>query len=72
MREGARALIDQFADRGSCEFIGEFALQFPSQVFLNLMGMPLEMLDQFLEWEGLLMRGENNEVRMGAAASWAA
>ena len=66
MREGARALIDQFADRGSCEFIGEFALQFPSQVFLNLMGMPLEMLDQFLEWEGLLMRGENNEVRMGA------
>ena len=69
MRTGARALIDQFADKGQCEFIGDFALQFPSQVFLNLMGLPLEMLDQFLEWEGELMRGLTMEARVGAVIS---
>lgn len=69
MREGCRALIDGFADKGSCEFVSEFALQFPSQVFLNLMGLPLNMLDQFLEWEGLIMRGDTFEVRLGAVKS---
>jgi len=69
MRAGCRDLIDKFADTGSCEFIGDLALQFPSQVFLNLMGMPLDMLDQFLAWEGDLMRGESNEVRFAALLS---
>lgn len=44
-------LIDGFADRGSCEFVGEFAEKFPSYIFLDLMGLPHEMLPQFLAWE---------------------
>src|SRR3546814_7368178 len=34
----ARDYIDQFKDRGSCEFMGEFAFKFPIAVFLELMG----------------------------------
>lgn len=66
MREGCRILIDQFADKGYCEFSEDFALKFPSQVFLNLMGLPLDMMDQFLAWEGLIMRGNTMEERLGA------
>src|SRR5690606_25701809 len=66
MRQGCRDLIDQFAAKGSCECIEDFALKFPSQVFLNLMALPLSMMDQFLAWEGLIMRGNTMEERLGA------
>lgn len=49
-------LVATFADRGSCEFISEFAEKFPSYVFLDLMGMPKEKLDDFLHWERLMLR----------------
>ncbi|MEZ0355250.1 cytochrome P450 [Mycobacterium sp. SA01] len=35
-------LIDNFADRGSAEFVSEFAHELPTSVFLTLMGWPLE------------------------------
>ena len=34
--------IDQFEARGECHFTHEFAEQFPSAVFLGLMGLPWE------------------------------
>jgi len=51
------ALVDGLIDRGSCDFMSEFALLFPSTVFLRLMGLPLELRDQFLAWEHQIMRG---------------
>jgi len=66
MRAGCRSLIDGFADKGRCDFIADFSLQFPSQVFLNLMGLPLGMIDQFLHWEGLIMRATDPAERLGA------
>src|SRR3546814_3150472 len=47
----ARDYIDQFKDRGSCEFMGEFAFKFPIAVFLELMGLPQEDVEQLLAWE---------------------
>ena len=46
--ERANHFIDQFIDRGECNFTDEFAEQFPSAVFLGLMGMPWEELHTFL------------------------
>jgi len=40
--------IDAFADRGECNFTGEFAELFPSSVFLGLMGFPWSELDTLM------------------------
>ena len=40
--------IDQFIDRGECNFSEEFAELFPSSVFLGLMGLPEDELRTFL------------------------
>jgi cytochrome P450 len=40
--------IDQFADRGQCNFTEELAELFPSSVFLGLMGLPEDDLHLFL------------------------
>ena len=62
-------LIGQFAERGRCEFVGEFAEKFPSYVFLDLMGLPRDMLPSFLSWEADMMRGETPEIRVAAMRS---
>lgn len=47
--------IESFRERGSCEFMADFAFEFPIKVFLELMDFPLSNTAQFLEWEtGLL------------------
>lgn len=61
IRADCRALVDTLAERDSCDFMGEFAQLFPSTVFLRVMGLPLEMRDQFLAWEHKLMRGVGME-----------
>lgn len=62
-------LMAGFADRGSCEFVSEFAEKFPSYIFLDLMGMPRAMLPDFLEWERQLLRAEDPRVKVGALKS---
>ena len=55
VREYVRGYIAKFQDRGQCEFMSEFAFKFPITVFLELMGLPHEDVDQLLVWEhGLL------------------
>jgi cytochrome P450 len=51
IRQRAAELIEAFADRGSCDFMAEFAQRFPTTIFLELMGLPVEELDQFMAWE---------------------
>ena len=56
--------IESFQERGSCEFMADFAFEFPIKVFLELMDFPLSNTKQFLEWEyGLL-----HEMDMGKIA----
>jgi cytochrome P450 len=51
-------MIDRFADRGECDFHEEFAVPLPCTVFLQLLGLPLEDLDQFLQWKDGVIRPE--------------
>ena len=53
-------MIDRFADRGECDFHEEFAVPLPCTVFLQLLGLPLEDLDQFLEWKDGVIRPEGD------------
>jgi cytochrome P450 len=62
-------LLDRFAAHGGCEFVHEFAMPFPSHVFLDLMHMPRERLADFIAWEDALMRAADPLLRVTAARS---
>lgn len=49
-------MIDRFAARGECDFHAEFAVPLPCTVFLQLLGLPLEDLEMFLEWKDGVIR----------------
>lgn len=64
-------MIDAFADRGQCDLHAEFAVPLPCTVFLQLLGLPLEDLDKFLEWKDGVIRPEgaiNFDDRHAASA----
>jgi len=44
-------LIEPLVARGGCDFMRDFAWRYPTTIFMELMGLPLEDLDQFLAWE---------------------
>lgn len=48
--------MDAFVDRGECDFTRDFAIPFPSSVFLGLMGLPWEELDTFLRLKDGILR----------------
>jgi len=58
-------LIDTFIDRGSVDFSHEFAVPFPSAVFMSLMGLPLDALTDFLRVKEEMIRpqGADEESR---------
>ncbi len=66
VRETVDELIGKLAGRQGCDFVSEFAIPFPSYIFLTLMGMPRDMLGQFFQWEQDLLRGTTIEQRLGA------
>ena len=60
----ARELAAKCAARGGCDFVEDFAKPFPVGIFLGLMGLPLENMNRFMEWEALIMR--DKETRASA------
>jgi cytochrome P450 len=52
-------LIDQFIDRGEVDFAAEFSVPFPSQVFLTLLGLPLDEVDRFLAMKDGIIRPDH-------------
>lgn len=51
IRGRARELVESLVDRGSCDFMADFAQLYPTSIFLELIGLPVEELPQFMEWE---------------------
>jgi cytochrome P450 len=54
----ANALIDQFIERGECDYAAEYAVPLPCGVFLDLMGLPSDELDFFLRLKEDMLRGQ--------------
>ena len=52
-------LIDGFIGRGEVDFAKEFSIPFPSQVFLTLLGLPLDELDRFLTMKDGIIRPDH-------------
>ena len=49
LRERAIEIVEAVADRGKCDFIHDVAARFPVSVFMDVMGLPLDRLDEFRE-----------------------
>ena len=66
IRALANELIDGFIDKGGCEFPEEFGRPLPVYVFLDLMGLPRNMCDTFVEWAISLLHHMSDRALMGA------
>jgi cytochrome P450 len=67
IRSYACEYIDRFAAKGACEFMGDFAFEFPICVFMELMGLPHDRTAEFLDWEMNLLH--NHDLSKVAAAT---
>ncbi len=56
IRALASDLIDSFVDDGGCDYNAAFAEPYPSTVFLELLGLPVERTDEFLELKDGIIR----------------
>ncbi len=52
----AHELIDRFVDQREIDFYELFCVPLPSRIFLELMGLPAEQLDDFLEFKDAAIR----------------
>lgn len=43
-------LIEELKPKGSCDFVAEFAIRYPTDLFLALLGLPVHDGQMFLEW----------------------
>lgn len=48
-------LIDGFAADRECDVVTQFARRFPTSIFMDLMGLPIEEADTFLGWASDLL-----------------
>jgi cytochrome P450 len=47
-------LIEQLQPKGSCDFVAEFAIRYPTDLFLALLGLPVSDGEFFLPWSETL------------------
>lgn len=59
IRTYAREYIEAFAGDGHCEFMSQFAFEFPIRVFMELMGLPADRMAEFLDWEMNLLHNHD-------------
>lgn len=57
IRELTVNLIEKFINKGSCEFMADFAMQLPIIIFMRLVDLPMDDLDDLLEWTEASVRG---------------
>lgn len=69
IHEIAREYIAKFKDNGECDFMKDFAFEFPIKVFMELMGLPLDKTDLFLKWERGLLHSKTIEDVISATRS---
>ena len=59
LRRQVAELLDPIAERGTCEFVSEFADIFPVQTFIAFFGLPEEDLDKFMTWKNAILAGSD-------------
>ena len=67
VRETWNMLMARCEDKDGCDFVQDFSIPYPTYIFLSLMGMPLDMADEFFGLEQSLLRAESFEERLRSA-----
>lgn len=49
-QEICRRLVAEIVPRGECDFVAEFAMRYPTEVFLTVLGLPASDADLFIPW----------------------
>ena len=62
IRELAQQLVQECVAQAGCEFVKDIASIYPTQIFLLLMGLPLEEAEKVLEWEAALLQPDPNNI----------
>jgi len=62
IRAFANELIDNFIGKGECEFAKEFGRPLPVGVFLDIMGLPRDMMDEFVRWAMGLLHAQDRQI----------
>jgi cytochrome P450 len=66
----AADIVDRLLAQGSCEFIEEFAVSYPVDIILEMMGLPLEDKPSLLKWMHMMTHGQTpDERREGAVVA---
>jgi cytochrome P450 len=66
IRASANDLIDQFIDKGEVDYAYDFARVYPVRVFMDLMGFPFTMFQQFLDWEFAILHSRDFQTATDA------
>jgi cytochrome P450 len=61
IRERARAIVDEVAGRGRCDFVTDVAAELPLQVIVEMLGVPQEDRHQFFEWSNTMIGANDPE-----------
>lgn len=64
IRDRAVQLIEDLAPKGECEFISDFALHLPIDIFMHLVHLPAQDRDQLLAWTNESTRADSAEARV--------
>lgn len=67
-RSFAVELIEKFRASGSCDFYRDFAAIFPTTIFLQIMGLPIDRLPDFMVWEDAILRANADTDPDGSKA----
>ena len=59
-------IIDRLRPAESCELVADFTRQYPTAIFLELLGLPAEQLPRFLEWEYEILHQPDHPGRTAA------
>jgi cytochrome P450 len=59
VRERCVQIIDEIVPKGTCDLITDFGREFPTTIFMGLMGLPLEDAKQFMAWEDKILHRTN-------------
>lgn len=69
IRRTCADLVDGIVTRGACEFLADFAVPFPTTIFVELLGLPAAEAARFAAWNHALLHAHDRpEVRDDAKA----
>src|SRR5699024_8562004 len=61
--------LDELKPHGTCDFVKDFAIRYPTDLFLALLGLPVSDGQEFLEWSETLFSGMLSGDVSGANAA---